>query len=274
MRRTLLGLVALILFFSGGPFSSSQPVTSVAAASVPIPAPIRVLVLGVRSTSAEKAVDTVFSSGDLVGTSTRLNNPVAFNAMTPGQLRASYDIIFVTWSSDTAYNLDWSTRVHPFLNLGGGVIYEDPNNIGDLAPVVIGASVEGGSPFTFTASVPGLTDGILGNFANWHTLFTAWNPAFQVFMTSGSATIGLYGEFGGRMVLTGPDQDYHSDRPSDQYNFLVNEISWAFGGTSVFDPIAAAVNALPPPMDARSKAILLDFVNRAKERTGEARADA
>ncbi len=62
--------------------------------------------------------------------------------------------------------------------------------------------------------MPGLTAGIVDSFVNNHIRFTAWEPALSPFLTKNGNTVGLYGEFagGGRIVLTGPDQDYHSDR--------------------------------------------------------------
>jgi len=198
-------------------------------------------VAGVGANSGNRAANVVFSSGDLAGNITRLTE-VQFNALTPAQLRAAYDVLIITWNSATTLNVDWATRLQPYLALGGGVIFEDPNNVGQLAALVgttvINVGGESSSGITVTTPVAGLTDGITGFYDNNHIRFVSfhdWNPALRTFLgfTTGpnaGAVVGLYGRFGaGCIVLTGPDQDYHSVRggnaaEGNQYNLLVNEI--------------------------------------------------
>ncbi len=147
-----------------------------------------------------------------------------------------------TWDSDPSLNVDWNDRLLPYLKLGGGVMYEDPNNVGDLTAVIGTSIVDNGGEsaigITVTAAVPGLTDGITDFYDNNHirfTSFSTWSPALSPFLafTSGDnrgAVVGLYGRFGaGCIVLTGPDQDYHAVRlgsaaEGNQYNLLENEI--------------------------------------------------
>jgi hypothetical protein len=191
--------------------------------------PIRVA--GIGGNYGNQAANQIFASGDLAGSITRVYSTSAFNAMSPADLRASYDVLLITWASDPGLNLDWNTRILPYMALGGDVIYEDPDNIGDLAPAVIGQEYDAGGPFS-VAAVQGLTDGIDNSFVNRHTRYTSWDPLLQPFITSGSDTIGLYGAFGsGRIILTGPDQDFHAvrgfgDPYGNQYNLLVNEVRW------------------------------------------------
>ncbi|MDQ6690123.1 MAG: HYR domain-containing protein [Gemmatimonadota bacterium] len=195
------------------------------AATLP---PIRMA--GIGLSAGNRAANIVFSSGDLNGSIARIGE-AQFNAMTVAQLRASYDVLLFTWASSPSLNADWTTRLLPFMQLGGGIIWEDDSNIGDLSPAVV--ALPGGYSSWALSPVPGLTDGISGRFANSHIRFTSWISTLHPFITTPSSTEGLYGEFGaGRIVLTGPDQDYHSTRASDQYNFLVNEIRWVAAGSS------------------------------------------
>ena len=153
-------------------------------------------------------------------------------------------------------NADWTTRLLPYMDAGGGIIFEDPNNVGDLAA---GVSILGGSghspgpdPTTVTIEhVDGLTtapnlftDGGSADstFTNNHIIFAepdASDP-LQPFLTLTTGTdtwsVGLYGDFGdGRIVLTGLDNGWHgvSDGSTEQqnhYELLYNEICWVLLG--------------------------------------------
>jgi PKD repeat protein len=201
-----------------------------------------------------RAADSIFSSGDLPGSITRIFSTAVFNAMSPADLRVSYDVLLITWDSDPGLNLDWNTRILPYMQLGGDVIYEDPNNVGHLAPAVIGQEFDADGPYT-VAAVPVLTDGVNNTFVNRHTRYLSWDPQLHPFITSGGDTIGLYGEFGsGRIVLTGPDQDFHAIRGAgdpygNQYKLLVNEIRWVSQSSlavKVID-VAPVVNPIVGP---------------------------
>ncbi len=193
---------------------------------------------GIGGNQGNLAANEIFTSGDLSGSIDRIS-AVTYNAMTVEQLRATYDVLLFTWDSDPTLDASWNDRILPYLSAGGGVIYEDPNNVGDLSPAVIGNELDAGGDITVSASVPGLTDGVRsdpGGFANRHTRFTSWDPALSVFLTAGADTVGLYGSFpgGGRIVLTGPDQDFHAHRggpgsEDNQYHLLLNEVRWVIG---------------------------------------------
>jgi hypothetical protein len=223
----------------------------------PVPDEIRVAVIG--DDSGNRATYTVFSSGDLLGTATHLCGHVGepsrtdgpggvtincstastFNAQTPGQLRAQFDVLLFTWVSQSQINADWTMRLLPYLQLGGGIIFEDPGNIADLAAVLTVNSInvggEGANIATVSA-VPGLTDGISTAFVNNHFTLTPVVGGLSPFLTQGDLdVVGLYGEFpatgGGRIVITGPDQHFHGFRGAggaagNQYNLLINEIRW------------------------------------------------
>ena len=197
----------------------------------------------------------MFSSGDLDGSVTNLSI-ADFNSMTPAALAANYDVLLFGWTSDdvSSIDADWNTRLLPYLNAGGGVIFEQPDNISDLSPAVTASNtvLKNGTAVYTVSNVPGLTDGIGNAFFNSHIAFTAWSSELQPFLTaerSGvSYVVGLYGEIGtngGRIVLTGPDQDFHAARGNsgafgNQYNLLVNELQWVSSGV-------AANQAIPEP---------------------------
>lgn len=196
-----------------------------------------VIVAGIGGNSGNLSGNEIFSSGDLPGSIDRTLTTGVFNALTPAALRASYDALLVTWAGDAALDLDWTTRLLPYMALGGGVIFEDPNNLADLLPGVTADGAPPGGAITVSAAVPGLTDGIADDFVNDHIKFTAWDPALSPFLADSGATVGLYGEFpgGGRIVLTGPDQDFHGARgiggvAGNQYNLLLNEVEWVTHG--------------------------------------------
>lgn len=256
-------------------------------------AQVRIGVTGNHSNPANlKAAKQACDSGDLNCTYTELD-PVTFNSMTPAELRANFDILLAAWMSQSwHFDLDWTTRLHPFLELGGGVIWEDPGNFADLDPAVAAVNL---MPYNtdwcsvlITEEIPGVTTGILqdgectGNqrpacFSNFHVGFTSWHPGLSPFllskgtryMTDGSEVpdeecqpnlvVGLYGEFsGGRIILTGPDNNFHGSRNDgelrrsrNQYKLLVNEILWVSEG---FDPPPPDDDTFPPVVSITSPA--------------------
>jgi len=199
-------------------------------------------VAGVGANGGNDAADAAYSNGDLDGAICRISE-ATFNGFVPSELRALFPALLIMWDSDPSLNVDWTTRLLPYLQLGGGVIFDgDPKNIADLAAVVTLGAVSDtstggdGGFFTVTASVDSLTDGITGAFENNHIRFTSFDSNLAPFLsfTPDSVsffTAGLYGTFGtGCIVLTGPDQDFHGLRASldpeeiNQYNLLLNEI--------------------------------------------------
>jgi hypothetical protein len=238
---------------------------SAAPLAAPI-GPIRTLAIG---GSGGNAFNTAYSSGDVTGTILRTYDVTAFNSQTPAQLRASYDVIMVAWEAGGGFNLDWNTRLLPFLQMGGGVIFEDPSNISDLAPAVTGTFTGASTPYVVTP-VPGLTDGVVGTFSSHiHFSVSAWDPAiFSPFLTGagGSPTIGLYGQVpgGGRIVVTGPDPDYHASRPSDEYTFILNALEWVHQTGYERLRLMIAPLVAPGKLTQRYADTLLQLVNRAE----------
>ena len=178
-----------------------------------------------------------------------------FNEMSPAKLAGTYDVLIFYWKTSENVNADWTTRLLPYMAGGGGIIFEDPNNLTDLAAGVSILGVHGHAternPITITIEpVPGLTtapnrftDGNAtdATFINSHIIFgnsDGLTPFLRLknntdtWPTGAGEVVGLYGEFGpGRIVLTGPDNDYHgvSDGSREQqnhYKLLLNEICW------------------------------------------------
>lgn len=224
--------------------------TFTATAEVPVGTRTTLRVAGIGANRGATEADAVFSSGDLPGTINRLTE-AEFNALSTADLIATYDVLLFTWSSCDGSSClvgaedldgDWATRIKPFLDAGGGVIWEDEQNAaaGDLEPAVSAKLHNRGGGLWEIAAVPGITDGISAEFTNNHFAATSWSADFQPFLwLTGLLTgdvrevVGLYAEFagGGRMIVTGPDQDWHAHRNGsgaelNQYNLLVNELRW------------------------------------------------
>jgi hypothetical protein len=220
-----------------------------------------ITVAGVGANFGTASASQLFSSGDLSGSFVTID-AATFNALSVAQLRANFDVLIFTWISDPGINADWNTRLLPYMALGGGILFEDPGNISDLAPGVT-ASVFNTSPagMAISAVVPGLTDGINNSFANNHIRFTAWDPALSPFITRGSDVVGLYGQFGaGCIVLTGPDQHFHGFRGAggfagNQYNLLLNEVNWVTHCVLEVD-LDIKPTSCPNPLNTKSKGVL------------------
>jgi hypothetical protein len=198
-------------------------------------------IVGVGANLGTSAASEVCASGDVPCTYTEITE-AAFNLLTVAQLRAAYDVLIFTWISNPLLNADWTTRLLPYMGLGGGVLFEDPGNVTpDLVPGVVALNVgtvpAGPGVIVVSTEVPGLTDGIVDNFENNHIVFASWDAALSPFLTyvPTMSTVGLFGGFGpGCIVLTGPDQHFHGvrgapDPEGNQYNLLVNEVEFVLG---------------------------------------------
>ena len=186
-------------------------------------------IAGIGGNFGWRTTDIICATGKVTCTVARISAST-YNAMNVEDLRASYDVLLFTWASPSGVNVGWM-RLERFMALGGGIIYEDDTNVGLLAPNVVG--FRGGSgPWTVSPHRL-LTDGVNNSFVNTHINFTSWTERWlKVFITSGSGAQGLYGEYPsggrGRIVLTGPDQDFHGHPVfgPNQYQLLANEIRY------------------------------------------------
>ena len=204
--------------------------------------PIRIV--GVGYNGGDEAAHEVVSDGHIEGSVARISHSI-FNAMSVADLIATYDVLIITWLTSSLLDFDWDTRARPFLEAGGGIMYEDPNNMSDLAAIVSEPSSCSSSGFQdITVDVPGLTDGVssatdLGSSSliNNHICFADWADWLSPFLeipasAGGPYTTGLYGTWGaGRIVFTGPDQDFHAESDGstserNQFQLLINVLKW------------------------------------------------
>ncbi len=165
----------------------------------------------------------------------------------PAQLLCdAYDVLIFNWGSPKIKNLNWQ-RLLEYMACGGGVIFEDQNNVGALAngvsTIEVTRHTRGEISLLITLELelePVLTSGFdsTANFVNTHIIFADNQPAgltpFLTLPEDNDRVVGLFGEFpvnGGRIVLTGPDNNYHgypglSDERINHYNLMFNEINW------------------------------------------------
>ncbi len=175
-----------------------------------------------------------------------------FNAATPAALAASYDILVLPWIISGALNADWTTRILPFLNAGGGVLWEDPGNIDDL--VASGISLISGNPYSSSVItlVPPFSDSGAVGFYHIHYGITGASSDWKVWSTDSLGEIhGVYGEFGtngGRMVLGVSDNLYHpnfsSPTDADHYALTVNQLNWLATGSVTGTPVPEPASLL------------------------------
>ncbi len=189
--------------------------------------------LSVGATSGNMASGTAFSVGDLSGSWEHVSEG-DFNSMSLMTLM-SYDVIVVQWNSGEL-DLDWDTKMSTYVEAGGGYWHEDPNNTSDLGSLA-SSSGSGCSPGVLVDTVPGLTDGITDSFVNCHIVFDSWDSSvLSPLLNDGGNITMLYGEYGGgRVILSGPDHDYHASKgggsaAGNQYNFVLNIVNWISDG--------------------------------------------
>jgi hypothetical protein len=196
---------------------------------------------GIGNNGGQLGIDNIFANGTLSGSIDRSLTTAQFNALSVTELRDQYDVLLVTWFSDENLNLDWNTRLLPYMQLGGGIIWEDSLNIADLPPGVsaIRSCVSDGSGVLDPNITPvaGLTDGVANRFdPRCHILFNSWDSGLSPFMTSAGYTLALYGEFGAGRIVLGLDNDFHADffdpEGINHYNLLANELSWVTSSLS------------------------------------------
>jgi hypothetical protein len=174
----------------------------------------------------------IFSSGDLPGTFTELS-PAAFNAYaTAADLRASFDVLLFGYNSDGSVNAAWAGRLQDYLELGGGLVFEDPANVGELSPVLTGAARDTAGGIA-TLGVPTLSSGVASDFAGSHITFSAWPDSIAHFLLQGDSALGLYGRIqNGCLVASGPAQATDGVRGGtptqhNQYILLLQEVRFA-----------------------------------------------
>ena len=98
-------------------------------------------------------------SNDTAGAGSSLTSitNATFNATSVAALTSAYDLLLLPWEVEDSANLDWATRVLPYLEAGGSVLWEDPGNIFDRPWSINDLA---GSGLTFSTSSSGYTSDI------------------------------------------------------------------------------------------------------------------
>lgn len=164
-------------------------------------------------------------------------NNATINAMTVAQLNATFDIIIVPWQINSSLDMNWATRLLPYLNGGGNVLWEDPINALDGDLDGSGLTFTSGNGYTssdITLVPPYDANGAEGYF-HVHFTITSHNADWTPFSVDADGGVhGVVGEFGaGRMVIGVSDNLYHANFASDPatYNFMVNEANFVLTGS-------------------------------------------
>lgn len=203
--------------------------------------------IGISNSSYGNAIPNatnMVTSGDLpAGSTVTVLDSATFNAATPIALRSMYDVLVFGWYSSSDFNRDWTTRLLPYLQAGGGIVWEDPSNLAELAAAGLSFNY-GGGPTSVSACVQGLTCGAdarasnLGDALTWaHFGIQSYTSDWTAFQTAYGTTEGVAASFGaGRIVVSGADSFYHGSSSWDpvEYNMALNEVRYV--STNVPEP--------------------------------------
>jgi len=177
-----------------------------------------------------------------------IDDNTVFNAMSVADLLATYDALVVPWQINSTADLDWDTRIRPYLEGGGGVLWEDPTNVGDgdlnASGITFGGSYPGIGGDDITLVPPFSNNGAIGWY---HIHFGIAGHSTDWFPWSTDVDGGIHGvggEFGaGRMLVGVSDNLYHPDMSDTvnpdtvgAYNLLRNQIFWLGTGSVDDDP--------------------------------------
>jgi hypothetical protein len=215
---------------------------------------------GIGGNQGYQAFDQVFSSGDRPGTITRISNDqfdavfagLTTDALRAAALKAQYDVLMFTWASPEDVNITWSL-ITAYLNLGGSVFFDgDYQNVDNLydgtsaSLVGFGDGTTGGCNYTLVTPVPFpilVANGVTGCFANDHLSITSFPSWMEAYITVGTKYLAVAGIYplgnNGRLIVQGPDQDYHAYRGGDpteqnQYQMILNQMDFLTAGQGGF----------------------------------------
>jgi HYR domain/Secretion system C-terminal sorting domain len=235
-----------------GPACEGESVTLSATGTVGGVSSSSVRMAGIGANFGNNAFNSVFSSGDRAGSIARITNAqfdALFSSETNDAARAakiklSYDVLMFTWSSPNDANITWGL-ITAYLNTGGSVFFDgDFNNIDNLydgsSNSVVGSSSAGslGCSYTLVSPAPFpslVANGVSGCFINHHTIVSSWPSWMKAYITGGSTTYAIAGIYPngnqGRLIIQGPDQDYHASRgaggtPGNQYQIILNQMDF------------------------------------------------
>jgi len=175
----------------------------------------------------------------------------AFNALTPAQLAAAYDVLVMPWYVNTDANFDWNTRLLPYLAAGGSILWENPDDLSEIQ----GAANSGVSITASNSYGPGVGPsgtislaapfGDLGaeGFFHIHFSITGFDRSWNCWSVDINGDChGVNKEFagGGRMVIGVSDNLLHPNfnlaTDSDHRQLTINQLNWLLTGTITGTP--------------------------------------
>ena len=164
-----------------------------------------------------------------------------WNTMSGAALAAAYDVIVFGWTLSSSVDADWTTRMLPYLNAGGNVIFEDPSNRNELAAggLTMGGSTSGDA--TYSTTIAGLTDSeTLHRYE--HFAMSAVSSDWTVFGRNTSNVVAAVQTFasGGTFIINGSDNFYHGNTSNGDYIGARNMVEYVLSDTG-------DVSAVPLP---------------------------
>ncbi|MBL7691868.1 MAG: HYR domain-containing protein [Flavipsychrobacter sp.] len=221
-----------------------------------------VRVAGIGGNAGNQEFNELFSSGDRPGSITRISNATfdaifasaSTNAARAALLKAQYDVLMFTWASPYDANITWGL-LEAYLATGGSIFWDgDYANIGNLYPNIVGTQNDGSAGCSYILVNPApfptlVANGINGCFTNHHLSVTSWPSWMHAYiMANSSTTVAIAGVYPGgnhgRLIIQGPDQDYHACRcastapwgggtAGNQYQIMLNQMDFlaANGGS-------------------------------------------
>lgn len=165
---------------------------------------------------------------------------IGWNTMSGADLAAAFDVLVFGNFLSGALNADWATKMLPYLNAGGSVIFEDSLNYTELAS---GGLTFGGSTVgvpTFSQSIAGLTDsGTI--FSGENFAMSAVSSAWNVIGTNSSASVTAFRTFasGGTFFING-SANFFQTTGSSNYIFARNMVDYAVNAPAPV-PLPAAL---------------------------------
>ncbi|GEM_PF-3433792 len=179
-----------------------------------------------------------------------------YNLLSVQELRESYDVLIFPWGGNSSLDADWETRLLPFMELGGGIIWENENNLEDLQQVVTGnGGIFSGAGMHISDEVPILTDGITNHLGNGQFWFSDFEDTpFSSFINRADGeAVGLWGQFGeGVIVLSGVLSNYYGLKngsiswQANHYNLALNKLLFvATAGGNVDDVYPVDITVRP-----------------------------
>jgi hypothetical protein len=171
-----------------------------------------------------------------------------FASLTAAQI-AAFDVIWVSWLGRNSSSNDGNAglfanaaNLAAAIAMGTGIVVEATFGSYGFLPGTPGVFVGscGTGPITAAGLAAGLTQTMLDGSGGCHGSITGWGSDYTNFVTGPSGTssyVGDTGGFGGRIVLTGHDPDWHAfGFSSADAQILRALIGFAESGSAIPEP--------------------------------------